>query len=205
MEHVRKFLNVAKRAFEDSHPTEQMQVQKMQTRYNYVRGPMYFLAQQIIRRMQEAGYPAFVWCHYRSPEQQNKEYAEGDSKARAYHSPHQFMEAVDILHPKLYWGASQDYWDTLAACVKVVEEKFAVALVHGYDWGWDSAHIELKDWRSMRSRVGQSVPTLYQLADRFEEVLPEQWKQFKKSRAFQTIDFASSEMTRISRTYPYKP
>jgi hypothetical protein len=58
--------------------------------------------------------------------------------------------------------------------------KHAVALELGYDWGWDMAHIEIKDWRTAQKRhlhrmdvEGVERPlTPLELWERFCEVLP---------------------------------
>lgn len=170
---------------------ERMQESKRQSRFTYRDGPMIFLAQQIVKAMQDAGYPATIFNSYRSPEQQNREYLEGDSKAKAWQSPHQFLEAVDIVHPGKFWNVSEDYWETLHACGKIVEERFGVDLVFGYDWGWDKAHIELADWKSVARDISEKTngvmrpPTPKELWQRFEAVLPRVAKQHRKSVYFQ--------------------
>lgn len=180
------------------------QVHERLTRYDYSQGPMYYLGQQIVRAMEDSGYPAFIWCCYRSPAKQSEYLDKGTSKAGPWQSPHQFYEAVDILHPELYWQAPPDYWEQLAACVRIVAEKFGVELDHGHYWSWvDSAHVELEDWREFRERIRArwrddldewnfqreedplskavmptpSKPTEEELAQRFEQVLPKVWKQ----------------------------
>ncbi len=158
-------------------PQEQAQDVTKKTYLNAADGPMIWLGEQIVKRMEKAGYPSRIFCGYRSPEQQDKEFAEGDSKARAYQSPHQFYEAVDIIHKTKAWNVSQDYWDTLAAIVRVVEREYAIDLVHGYDWGWDSAHIEIALWRQVPKRqIGKTgsnyPPSPWEREQRFKELLP---------------------------------
>jgi hypothetical protein len=174
-------------------PREKMQVTKRQTRFTYTDGPMLYLGQQIVKVMQDAGYPAKIFHHYRTAEQQNLLFAEGRTKARAWQSPHNFCEAVDIVHPSLFWeGVTDDYWDTLYACGKIVEERFGVDLEFGYDWGWDKAHIELKDWRKvrdmkrahMRHTGHMAPPTPKELWHRFQEVLPAVARQAAKAKGF---------------------
>jgi len=181
-------LSNAVKAFRQSwidhqNPREKMQVGKRQTRYNYRSGPMMFLGQQIVKQMQDSGYPAFIHCCLRTAEDQRAAKDRGASKAGPFQSPHQYWEAVDIVHPKLFWNASSEYWQALADCSRLVANKFGVTLELGFDWGWDSAHIELKDWRDFQLDVGQRHPTQEELDARFEAVLPEQWKQFRKSKA----------------------
>lgn len=132
-------------------PNEKMQTPKRQTHYTYTDGPMVYLGQQIVKSMEDAGYPAKIHCSWRSPEEQQLVFNKGRSKARPWQSPHQFFEAVDIVHPSLYWAVSPSYWETLAACVELIALKYDVDLVHGHHWKFtDSAHIELKDWRTQR-------------------------------------------------------
>jgi len=204
MQHIKSAFARLKSAACAVQQTSQAQVTKRQTRYEYMSGPMFFLAQQIVRAMQDAGYPAFIWCHYRPPEQQQIEFDEGDSRARPWRSAHQFLEAVDIVHPKLYWDAPLEYWQTLNSCVRIVEEKFSVDLVHGYDWGWDSAHIELADWREFRDTIGHATPTVHQCIERFKTVLPKQWKQFERSAAY-PLKMANPSFHATAFVYPHKP
>lgn len=162
-------------------PTEKMQVPKRQTAFCYVDGPMHYLGQQIVKRMQDAGHPAVIIECYRPPERQRELKAQGRSKAGPWESPHQYFEAVDIVHPSLGWGVSDAYWEALAACVRIVSEAYGVELVHGHYWRFrDSAHIEIRDWRLVRDRHRKRVldggearrPSAAELCERFAEVLP---------------------------------
>lgn len=190
-------------------PREKMQVPKRQTAFTYVEGPMNYLGQQIVKAMEDAGYPAKILYCYRSPEIQRGLYAKGRTtggrrvtNAKPWESPHQYYEAVDIIHPALAWRVSDKYWDTLAACVRIVAEKYGVNLKHGHDWDGDgipvrddpdeqfqdSAHIELADWRTVRDRhrntvlaSGQSrAPSREELWARFCEVLPKEAERLKR-------------------------
>lgn len=161
----------------------QYQVEKRQTRFSYNEGPMLFIGQQIVKRMQDAGWPSKIYYHYRSPELQDKLYAKGRTvngarvtDARAYQSPHNYYEAVDIVHEALFWKAPVEYWTTLQQVSRVVQEELDVFLKMGADWG-DFAHIELYDWRNVRDAVGKRSPTPKELAQRFEDVLPAIWRQ----------------------------
>lgn len=176
-----------KAARQAQHPREKMQEPKRQTRFNYTQGPMYYLGQQIVKAMQDAGYPAKILFCYRSPEDQHKLYQKGRShkgplvtNANAWQSAHQYSEAVDIIHPSKGWEVSEEYWETLASVVRIVEEKYNVDLTHGHYWKFrDSAHIELTDWKTIkaiyayRSEGGQAKPpTKAELWKRFIDVLP---------------------------------
>lgn len=143
-------------------------------------GPMLYIGQQIVKRMGKMGYPSKIAEHYRTPERQQKLYnsGKGVTGARAWSSPHQYYEAVDIVHKTLNWDAPPEYWDALAVCVRVIEADLRVKLVHGHTWKMvDSAHIELADWREVRQRQFDKVgyahePTAAQLLLRWREVLP---------------------------------
>lgn len=165
------------------------QPDKATTRYTYTDGPMFFLGQQIIRKMEEMGYPSKIYTLYRSPKEQEQKKRQGLSRASAWQSPHQFYEAVDIasaVHPA--WPPKNDpYWMALKDAIAVVEQEFGVELTGGFDWGWDYAHIEIEDWRIVRKRLRAKggymrPPNQHELDARFEEVLPRRWKQFLKSK-----------------------
>jgi len=181
-------------------PNEKQASPKRQTRYDYTRGPMYFLGQQIVKGMQDAGYPSKIHEHYRTRERQYDLFRRGRSKAPPGLSPHQWGAAVDIVHQTKGWEVSRDYWDTLNAVVQVVAKKYEVRLRHGHDWDgdgvpvpedptetfWDAAHIELADWRWMKEWITAQqlrgdrprtedgfIPTEQDYADHFWHVLPD--------------------------------
>ncbi|MBW4983474.1 M15 family metallopeptidase [Mameliella sp. CS4] len=168
------------------HVLERYQVDKRQTRFTYVNGPMFFLGQKIVKAMEDAGYPAKISECYRSPERQQELYAKGRvtggrkvTNALPFQSAHQFFEAVDIIHPERGWDVTPEYWETLAACVRIVADKFGVTLEHGHYWAFvDSAHIELADWEDHRAMLKADnggihrVPSASQLWARFNDVLP---------------------------------
>lgn len=153
------------------------QVEKRSRSVDRDRGPMLFLAQQIVKRMEVMGYPSVIHCVYRSPEEQNALYQKTPrvTNARAFESAHQYSEAADIVHKTLFWNAPAEYWEALATCVRVVEQEYKVSLNHGHYWKFtDSAHVELTDWRVFAGSVGKNVPDAFQLAERFRQVLPSQ-------------------------------
>lgn len=167
------------------HPTERYQVEKRQTRYDYTQGPMYFLAQHIVKAMEDAGYPAEIHECHRSGARQHELWAKGRftsgpkvTNARAYESAHQYWEGVDIIHPERGWNVAPQYWDVLATCVETVALKYGVVLDHGHTWKFtDSAHVEIADWRTRRAeladRHGERLdPTRAELWERFHQVLP---------------------------------
>lgn len=179
-------------------PHQKMQVPKRQTAFTYSDGPMYYLGQQIVKAMEDAGYPAKILYCYRTPEHQAQLYAKGRTapgsrvtSAPPWSSPHQYFEAVDIIHPSLAWGVTEEYWSALAACVSIVAEKFDVRLRHGHDWDGDgipvhldpderfrdSAHIELADWREVQTK---RKPSPAELWARFQQVLPAEAKRLER-------------------------
>lgn len=175
------FMNAARNA----HPTERYQVEKRQTRFDYTQGPMFFLAQQIVKAMEDAGYPAEIHECHRSGARQHELWSKGRftsgpkvTNARAFQSSHQYWEGVDIIHPERGWNVGPEYWETLASCVETVALKYGVVLDHGHTWKFtDSAHVELADWRKRRAeleaRHGERLdPTRVELWERFHQVLP---------------------------------
>lgn len=158
----------------------QRQEAKPQFRVNRSEGPMAYLADVIVKKMEGAGWPSRIAELYRSPERQqtlnNKK--PKVTNAGPFESPHQFYEAADIVHKTLYWKAPPEYWETLAAVVRIVSEEYRVDLTHGHHWRMvDSAHVELTSWRDVRNRQLEATgknhpPTKDELTARFKEVLP---------------------------------
>lgn len=196
------FKDLMRKIREFRYPREKMQDPKMQTRFDYSQGPMYYLGQQIVSEMQKAGYPSKIVYGYRSPELQNKLYAQGRTapgaivtRAKAYQSPHNFHAAVDICHRQNGWKVAQAYWDALNACVKIVERRHCVKLRHGHDWDgdgvpvpqdpdekfWDAAHIELMDWRDLKEQIGLITMDSNDLWYLFERYLPDKAKYIIRS------------------------
>lgn len=161
--------------------------EKPVTRYTYVEGPMKYLAQHIVRRMQDHGWPCTIYYLHRSPELQLELYQRRPrvTRAKPFDSPHQFFCAADIVHADLFWQAPKKFWDDLNVVVRQVSEEFGVELDHGHTWSFvDSAHIELGAWRDFRSRIGRVTPNQAQLDQLFEDLLPKVWKQHKQSVAY---------------------
>lgn len=158
------------------------------TRMDYRHGPMGFLADQIKKEMQRAGYAPATFCLYRSPEQQRREWLDGDSKARPYQSAHQYYAAADIICERWAWFGHADapdgdpFWECLWDCVELVSEKFGVEF--DPPLAWDRAHVELTGWEQFRSRVGERPPTREELDAWFAETLPRVWKQHLKSVSY---------------------
>lgn len=162
------------------------QAERTLSRYDYSQGPMFFLLQQIVRAMQDAGYPAKIVEFYRSPERQEELYNRRPrvTKARAYESAHQYMCAGDIVHETLGWNVTEDFWSTLASCVRIVADKFDVELEHGHHWRFrDSAHVQLKAWRYFAEGVGKRKPKPSDLFMLWEDTLPSEWQRYMQRSA----------------------
>lgn len=160
---------------------ESQQAEKTQTRFTYTEGPMLYIGQQIVKAMQDAGYPAKIVEYYRTPVRQAELLAKKPpvTKAGPFESAHQYMCAVDIVHPAKGWDVSEAYWDTLASCVRNVALKLGVGLDHGHHWRFrDSAHVQLEDWRDFKAVVGVAKPTPEDLEDLWEVLLPEVWGRY---------------------------
>ncbi|WP_282127563.1 hypothetical protein [Roseobacter litoralis] len=170
---------------------EKMQAPKRQTRFTYRDGPMVFLGQQIVKAMQDAGYPAMIAETYVSPITQNIRYVTGKSPHKAWNSPYQFLEAVSIMHPSKFKDVSDEYWETLSACVHIVSNRFNVELIAGVDSHADPSHIERRDWTHTRDDIFQKTngemrpPTPVELWALFLEILPTQAKAHMRSMAYE--------------------
>lgn len=171
-------------------PYEKMQVTKRQTRYTYTDGPMRFLAQQIVKGMEDAGYPAAIIGFYVSPNDQNRKYVLGQDPHRAFQSPFQYLEAAVINHPTItYENTSIQYWETFEAVVQIVADKFGVRVNHG-DHLEGMGYVELSDWRDFRDVIRKNndgvdrSPFPLELFQRFYEVLPGPAKQYARTPKF---------------------
>jgi len=159
------------------------------TRMRYGEGPMGFLADQIMKELQRAGYPPREFNLYRSPELQMKAVREGRSRGTAFASAHQYFAASDIIHERWAWfdpaqkGDVPDgtqFWDRLWDCVEVVGEKYNVEFSDRILW--DPAHVQLQNWREFREVVGREKPNQTQLDWYFQVTLPAVWKQHRRAQ-----------------------
>lgn len=108
-------------------------------------------------RMRKLGVPMFAHCVLRSHAEQIRRYAEGNSKARAGESPHEYGLAIDLIHSIEAWQLPAESWALIGHVGKEVAAQNGLKLVWGGDWkkpgstdliGWDPAHWEVKDWRN---------------------------------------------------------
>jgi len=108
------------------------------------------LVKVVKRAIEITGMDFFVGEGIRSVERQKRLVASGAS--RTMNSRHITGHAVD-LHPHPYKGdhdvdgvPNSDDFDTykiIVDAIKQAGDELGVALVHGYDWGWDAPHHEL--------------------------------------------------------------
>ena len=169
-------------------------VHKKQTRFTYSDGPILYVGQQIVRQMQESGHDAKIFEHFRTPERQAELLKQGATKAGPWDSAHQIGLAVDIIDAKRGWPPFDDpFWEALSVAVKIVGAKLGIDLEHGYDWGWDAAHIELKHYRRYRDAWKPHILSLDRVQDQmayvhaqqdalFAAELPTVWKQHRKAK-----------------------
>lgn len=161
---------------------------KRLTRMRYKEGPMGFLADQIIKEMQRAGYPAREFNLYRSPDEQEKMRDRRVSQVGPFGSAHQYYAASDIIHEKWAWGAApgapdlHQFWEHLWWCADVVSEKFQVEFSDRISW--DPAHVQLANWKQFKEVCGRPTegPNQTQLDWYFQITLPAVWKQHQKAK-----------------------
>lgn len=187
MKNLLKKVNLQLKSLMTKADISQRTPRRRQTRFNYMDGPMVYIGQQIIRTMQDMGWETEIFEAYRTPERQAELKRQGRSKAPPWSSPHQYWCAVDIvLKPKKWPPIDHRFWKDLNAAQRVVAEKFGVELVHGLDWGWDAAHIELKNFRHYRDLYTGREMTQAEKDAMFKDVLPNVWKQYTRSVAYPT-------------------
>lgn len=101
-------------------------------------------------------------CGYRSPEDQNKAYAAGNSKAKAGQSPHNYKlsAAVDVIPYPFKGWKDKDIHKELRAIADVIlacAKELGVSMRWGADWNMngrtddekfvDGPHFEMHPWR----------------------------------------------------------
>lgn len=117
-------------------------------------------ATEALAECKSKGFLVTVTCTYRSPKEQQQEFLEGDSKAKAWQSYHQYRRALDIVvmrNGKPVWNprTPQDWalWNEVGA----IFEK------HGFEWAkhWkgfpELAHFQItggKHWKQLAAELG---------------------------------------------------
>lgn len=169
-------------------PNEAMgEPRKRLTRMRYHLGPMGFLADQIMKEMQRAGYPPREFNLYRAAHEQERLKAARVSNAGPFESAHQYYAATDIIHERWAWFADDEapegkpFWRCLWDCVEVVGEKYDVEF--SPQLGWDLAHVQLANWREFKEVVGEAEPSPTALQWYFHRTLPRVWSEYQKRKA----------------------
>lgn len=108
----------------------------------------------------EAGLTPYIYCAYRSPEEQDRLYAIGRStpgrkvtNAHAWQSFHQYREAIDwVPVQKDVDGVWQVEWDA----DEIYKHGQGIAEKHGLRWiSWETPHLEnadFKDWKELKEK-----------------------------------------------------
>lgn len=109
---------------------------------------------RMIKRMAGLGVPMFGHCVIRSVEQQEREFAEGDSKVRF--GPHNVGCAIDLVHSVKAWSLTRLQWEVVGHVGNEVIAQAGLSIVSlawGGDWKfYDPAHWEIDGWRSVQTR-----------------------------------------------------
>jgi peptidoglycan L-alanyl-D-glutamate endopeptidase CwlK len=77
----------------------------------------------------------------RSKERQQQLFNE--KKSKTLNSKHLTGDAIDI-YPILKSKPGSIYWDFYPVLIKKAKQINSTDFIFGFDWGWDSPHIELK-------------------------------------------------------------
>lgn len=120
---------------------------------------------RMLRRMgKDLGIPMFAHCVVRSMRQQQIEFDEGDSKAQAGQSPHNYGCAIDLIHATRAWKLSEKEWLVIGHIGKEIVKQAGLAIVSlawGGDWKfYDPAHWEIADWETVKGQYPWPKSTL---------------------------------------------
>lgn len=175
---------------------ENQSLRKAPRAVNRGRGVMQFLADQMVKRMFAAGFPAKIAGLYRPPDKQLLLYMQGGPMvARPEASPHQYCEAVHIVHLSLERDVSHAFWQALAASAWSVSEQYEVPL-DGQDH--DPAHWEIRDWWAFKARHDAVIKKLRNAGDGDEWQMPSQFMLDERFR-----ELVPSHAPRVSENaYP---
>lgn len=98
--------------------------------------------------------PMFAITVYRGEADQNRAFANGNSKARFGQSPHNYKMAVDFVHFQRMWQLTRKEWEIIGLIGKEVARRKNIKITWGGDWRfWDPAHWELADWKKRRDAL----------------------------------------------------
>lgn len=109
--------------------------------------------------LKRRGMPFIPHRYYRGEVDQNREFDEGNSRARFGQSPHNFGMAVDVIHHAKGWNLTRSQWAVLGHIGKEVARKQNLKITWGGDWRfYDPAHWELADWKVRAAFVQPPKP-----------------------------------------------
>lgn len=116
-------------------------------------------AARFIQEMRRNNAPFFVVWAYRTYREQRQFVRDGASKTPPPIAAHCQGCAVDIIHAVHGYNMSKEEWRFVRTVANRIADKMNIELVYGFDWGWDSAHFELKDWRKIaKHSIPQKEP-----------------------------------------------
>lgn len=109
---------------------------------------------KFLLRMEKLGVPMFAHCVVRSLAEQTARFVQGNSKAKAGQSPHNYGLAVDLIHGIWAWQIADESWRVIGHIGKEIAAQNGLKLTWGGDFKnlWDPAHWELTDWKSIAGR-----------------------------------------------------
>jgi hypothetical protein len=100
-------------------------------KFDYTQGPIFYFGQKVCVAMERIGQPTKIHTCFRSPDEQ-RDLPQGVSNAEPWESPHQFYEAVDLIHAKRGWPPTDDpYWRILNDVAQVVAHELGLPIVGG--------------------------------------------------------------------------
>lgn len=111
----------------------------------------------LTNRLASMGIPVFAHCVVRTPEEQDRLFRLGHSKAKAGESPHQYGFAVDIVHSVFAWNLPTNpndrrfqnkCWSLIGEVGKQCAKLNKIDIEWGGGWKfYDPAHWQIRDWR----------------------------------------------------------
>lgn len=111
-------------------------------------------AQRFVSDLALYNVPMFIHGIYRDPDEQDRLFEQGVTKARAGQSAHNFGAAADIVHYGFYWELTKKEWNLMGSFGKDLASTMGLQVTWGGDFNsiWDPAHWELKHWKDLKPR-----------------------------------------------------
>lgn len=105
-------------------------------------------AARLVLEARKRFIPLYVHCAFRSPGEQARLAAKGNSKLSTVIAPHVQGKAVDVVHSTYHWELSPTEWLYLGQMGKEVARKMGLNVTWGGDWKfYDPAHWEVTGWK----------------------------------------------------------